>query len=279
MKNYKEITNNLLNRRDKYLKMRKKKIKMITSIALSVSCICLLVIGLVNFKDKTLKLSNNDNMKIKWATSKDSNEEGITTWNGKQVTFRLNEALETNDSEIVYAIYTRPFIDDNYIFEGRTLKEYYLDMANETNLPEKLSQLLKEGDSLKYKEKLYTTGTPDGERWTEFLYNERVNYYGNDILNKYIVDGNFLKEKLEEDIKVANNTTTAQDKYKIVKKNYLNDLAKTIKGELKTEVSENNDGIIIYLKKESFSSFNVNNINEWLFDLARKANEQFGDDE
>lgn len=279
MKNYKEITNNLLNRRDKYLKMRKKKIKMITSIVLSVSCICLVVIGLVNFKDKTLEPSNNDNIEIKWATSKDSNEEGITTWNDKQVTFRLNEALETNDSEIVYAIYTKPFIDDNYIFEGRTLKEYYLDMANETNLPEKLSQLLKEGDSLKYKGKLYTTGTPDGERWTESLYNERVNYYGNDILNKYIVDGNFLKEKLEEDIKVANNTTTAQDKYKIVKKSYLNDLAKTIKGELKTEVSENNDGIIIYLKKENFSSLTVSNMDEWLFDLAQKTNEQFGDDE
>ena len=280
MKNYKEITNNLLDRRERYLKMKEKKVKIITSVVLSVSCICLVaIIGLVNFKGKNLKPSNNNDIEVKWATSEDSGEEGITTWNGKNVSFRLNTALETDDSEIVYAIYARPFIDDNYTFEGKTLKDYYLDMANETNLPEKLLQLLKDGDSLKYGEELYTTGAPNGEKWVESLYNERVNFYGKELLSKYIVDGNFLKEKLEEDIKVANNTTTAQEKYKKVKNNYLNDLAKSITGELQSEVSEINDGIIIYFKKDKFASFNPNNIDEWYFDLAKKGNEQYGDDE
>ena len=76
-----------------------------------------------------------------------------------------------------------------------------------------------------------------------------------------------------------NYATTAQEKYKEVKNNYLNYLAKSITGELPSEVVEINDGIIIYFKKHKFASFNPNNIDEWYFDLAKKGNEQYGDDE
>jgi len=65
----------------------------------------------------------------------------------------------------------------------------------------------------------------------------------------------------------------------VCKKSYLNDLAKNINGELPSEIAENNDGIIIYFTKDKFASFDVSNIDKWLFDLAQKSNEQFGDDE
>ena len=59
--------------------------------------------------------------------------------------------------------------------------------------------LLKEGDALKYGEALYTTGTPEGERWAKTLYDERVAYYGMEFLARYIVEGELMTETLERE--------------------------------------------------------------------------------
>ena len=73
-------------------------------------------------------------------------------------------------------------------------------VISEAQLYDKLGQLLKDGDSLKYGEALYTTGTPDGEKWTKDFYEQRVEFYGEEFLAKYIVNGEFLRDKVVSDM-------------------------------------------------------------------------------
>ena len=72
--------------------------------------------------------------------------------------------------------------------------------VSNAQLYDKLGQLLKQGDSLKYGEALYTTGTPDGEKWTKDFYEQRVDFYSEEFLAKYIVNGEFLRDKVVSDM-------------------------------------------------------------------------------
>lgn len=86
-----------------------------------------------------------------------------------------------------------------FVHEGRTRTEWeaYREMCFAEQ--EKRLMLLKEGDALKHGEALYTTGTPEGERWAKSLYDERVAYYGQAFLSRYIVDGELLRDTLERE--------------------------------------------------------------------------------
>jgi hypothetical protein len=125
---------------------------------------------------------------------------GFTTEGGKRVTFGLYAALRDNagtDTEI--AVMPKYSTDGNYVYNGKTIQQYHNEWDETSNLGEKYGQLLKEGDKLKYGEALYTTGAPDGEKWDKDWYDIRVRFYGEDFLAKYIVDGEFLREKVLAD--------------------------------------------------------------------------------
>ncbi|MBO4405784.1 MAG: hypothetical protein J5821_03565 [Alphaproteobacteria bacterium] len=62
-----------------------------------------------------------------------------------------------------------------------------------------MGEFLTDGQKLKYGESICTAGTPDGERWVRQLYEAKIAKYG-DLIDKYIVDGEFLKEDLEKDL-------------------------------------------------------------------------------
>ena len=165
-----------------------------------------------------------------------------------------------------------PGINRDYVFAGKTLKEYESEMNEERNLPEKLLGLKKLGDSLKYGTALYETGTPDGEKWTRSLYEETVREFGEEFLNKYIVDGQFLKDKVDQDIQTAMTQTAASDAFKKAKLSYLNDLAASIKGSFPSEVSSSGNGIIVYMTKARFEAFEMAGSADWTFDLAVRGN-------
>ena len=63
-----------------------------------------------------------------------------------------------------------------------------------------MEELLWSGDAMKYGEVLYTTGTPDGQKWTKEWYEDRTAYFGAEMLEKYIADGEFRKAQLEADL-------------------------------------------------------------------------------
>ena len=225
--------------------------------------------------DAETKNQDTPDVNVIWADNStmdaDHRVEGLTEW-GKfnSVSIRLYEALETGNSDDVFAILARPAIDYDFEYKGKTIAAYYSDMCEEKNLPDLLSQLLKEGDSLKYGTALYETGTPDGEKWDKSFYEERIKYYGDAILEKYIVNGEFLKDKLEQDLEKAKNSTEATDHYIKAVAVYLDQIAAAIHGSLPSEVVPEYNGIIIYLTKDQFSSFTFDGVEGWTWDLAVK---------
>lgn len=319
MKNSDEMVNSLFERREQYLTEKKKQHRTIMKTAICVSSLCLVALfgfgiwqsGLLRQSpiqtenpanissgnqvsetsalatDKEIDSSDIHDFSIIWADNANDGLEGFTTWNNHDsISFRLCEALESGNKDDVFAIFAMPAKDYTFEYKGKTLADYYLAMSEERNLPDKLLQLLKEGDSLKYGEALYKTGTPTGEIWYQSLYEERVAFYGNTILEKYIVDGQFLVEELERDIAIATNSTQATDAYNKALTAYLEQLAASVHGVLPLEAVPEKFGIIMYHTKDQFSAF-INNSDddidttEWTFRLAANESddESFGIEE
>ena len=192
--------------------------------------------------------------------------EDLTEWQGKKIYDSLKDALNEDDGNTVYKIAAIPPIDDNYIYNGKTLREYSKQKEKGYVLSELLASLLKEGDYLKYGTALYETGTPDGEKWAKEFYEERTAYYGEELLSTYIVNGEFLKDKAEQDMNIAKENETseykdAEDAYKNAIHAYMTEIAAKVKGEAAGNC------IIIYMTKEQFSAFTVDDIEKWTFGL------------
>ncbi len=209
---------------------------------------------------------------------------------------------ESDDNELKYAVEVVLYPDDQYQYNGKTLAEYESDAFKERAHPGVLEELLKVGDQLKYGELLYTTGTPnhtpgdpDGELWAKELYDQTVEYFGEELLAKYIVDGEFLREQVIADMKTP-VPTVAKDalreariayldgKFQIMRE-YLTGL--DIEGEIFTR--EKSDFVpkymIIFVTKEqladlSFESFGIDHENDLEFCLVSKnaySSESVGD--
>ena len=114
-------------------------------------------------------------------------------WNDKFITRGLFDALSSDTGEQipVWMSFTET---GDFTYKGKNLGEY--DEAQHSEEIDKLDQLLNSGDVLKYGEAVYTTGTPDGTKWGKELYDARVEFFGEELLSKYIVDGEFLKDQL-----------------------------------------------------------------------------------
>ena len=117
----------------------------------------------------------------------------------KRVIAAVTAAIITATSTSLMSV----FADENggsdfgFVSKSTTNKSDNIEaVESNAQLYEKLAQLLKQGDSLKYGEALYTTGTPDGEKWTKEFYEQRVDFYGEEFLAKYIVNGEFLRDKV-----------------------------------------------------------------------------------
>lgn len=106
-----------------------------------------------------------------------------------------------------------------YRYEGKTYAEYEEELRLLSERHTRLLRLRKEGEILKYgKEILSTDGVPsddikihEGYRgiiWTPEYYEDTVSYYNyfdQNFLNDFIVDGAFLAEKVENEIKLISD--------------------------------------------------------------------------
>lgn len=129
---------------------------------------------------------------------------------------------ESEETELKYAVLVGLHPDEQYEYKGKTLKEYESDAFNERVAPSILGELLKEGEYLKYGELIYTTGAPDGELWAKEYYEQKIVYYGEELLAKYIVDGELLRDKLEADM-AEDVPTVAKDALREARIAYLDE--------------------------------------------------------
>lgn len=122
-------------------------------------------------------------------------------WNGWEMEYNLYDALQrAGENEYIAVLVTKQdAVDlDSFEYKGTTYREIRSRDDELRALGRKLLDFPKEGEWLKYGELLYTTGTPDGEKWAKELYEERVAYYGEEFIAEYIVDGEVQTEKIDE---------------------------------------------------------------------------------
>ena len=199
------------------------------------ACLCLLIgtaAGLVNNQESTLypteTLPSVELDQIVWGTeneifgitsdslveSADSDTFYITdfsmavlTQNGWEMTGELHRALKDAQPNTYLAILVSRSYDYtammSFTYQGQSYGEWQVERDIWKTRKQKLSELIKEGEWLKYGEALYTQGTPDGEKWTRELYEERVNFYGAYFLSEYIRNGTLLSDKIAQDMTEA----------------------------------------------------------------------------
>ncbi|MCQ2553480.1 MAG: hypothetical protein MJ150_04155 [Clostridia bacterium] len=190
-----------------------------------------------------------------------------------------------------------------FTYEGKTLYQLAVEADNERMMPEKMMELLKVGDELKYGTALYETGTPDGIRWDRVFYEEQVLYFGN-LLDKYIVDGSFLADQLKNDIEalqrinvttpdgttttITHGDTSARDQYARAYRVYL----EGVLDETAKILSENNikcerapysqDSLNIVVTADELENLSFKNMEFWVFGLTNnnlKGSQPVSDEE
>ncbi len=131
----------------------------------------------------------------------------LTEWKGLSVSMSLQQRLNdptAKDTPIwVCALCRDQQTIDDFTYQGHTLQQLNNRRQQIRDLNEKLGQLLKEGDELCYGEALYLTGSPKGYKWAKSWYDERIAWYGEEFLSKYLGDRVFYKDRLQEDIAKA----------------------------------------------------------------------------
>lgn len=205
-----------------------------------------------------------------------SQDAALIHWNGKMVDCALYEALtDTEYREYILAITPSAALDEQFVHNGKTLAEYEQDAENERIWIDNLHSLAHHGEYLKYGEALYTTGAPNGEKWDRDLYYKTIARYGEQLLATYIVDGVFLKEKLEADIEKYSAQEPCREAYEVAFEAYMLHFVEESIKQLDAQgyqYEQTEEGqLIIFMTAEEFESLSLEHA--MLYNLAAKNGE------
>ncbi|MDE7400090.1 MAG: hypothetical protein K2N06_11270 [Oscillospiraceae bacterium] len=208
--------------------------------------------------------------------------------NGKRIFPSLLEAFEKNGDDSVFAIAVHPccnYNDNNFVYNGKTLAQYQATADEAWEIIERHIQLLKQGDYLKYGEELYLTGTPDGERWAKEYYDRTVSEIGEELISKYIVDGEFLEDELTEVIDNLENerielVETWGQAYTAYNTYIFETAAEQINAQgVCCETKYNLDSrpylLVIFATKDEFEALDFDNMHKCSFALAQKNEDDY----
>lgn len=322
MKTYDEMVNSLLKRREEFLSEQKKKRRTAVKITAAGSCCVLAAVigaGILNsgmplekeiiIPDHSSAISDDsstvsgepatanptpqapDYSSVIWAEGGFDDGSAVDTvisetseLNGKRIYHSLSEAFDKygNDSVFAIAAYSYGY-DDNFVYNGKTLAQHEAEERAAWDKYELRYQLLKFSD-LKYGEALYLTGTPDGERWAKEYYDEIVSMFGQELISEYIVDGEFLEDKLTEDVSESENEYMAvrgtYEQGRIACNKYIYETgAEQISAQgIYCETKYSSDYpylLVIFVTKDEFETLSFVNMNKWGFALAQKNENGF----
>ena len=220
---------------------------------------------------------------IIWAGNDHSNEDpddvaALVTWNGWSMNYSLYEVLNrANDADFIAVLVRKNnSIDRDYFkYNGTTYGELRAEQEDLHALREKFVEFPKMSEWLKYGELLYTTGTPDGEKWTKELYDETVAFYGEDFIAKYIVDGKLAFELLNEDLlacerrisEISNEMVELNDSYH---KSYVNDVEDVFVRSGACTVVQNGS-VFLFVQKDELANLKVKGKDNYMLSLARRS--------
>lgn len=204
--------------------------------------------------------------------------DGWVTWNGWNMDWQLEAALnrQVGDAYCAIRVSKDNQTDVNqFQYNGKTVAQIQTEIHDLLKLASDLEQFHKDGEYLKYGELLYTTGTPDGEKWTKELYENMIAKYDEEFISKYLINEEVQHEKLTEDTSSCRNrvdqlSIELNDAFSEYHKSY----GKSIKKEFdkKGVCSDIKNGfLIIFVKKEELAKLKIKNQEDYTLYLAKRS--------
>ncbi len=268
---------------DNRLNSKVKLKRLCKHIAATAACFILIISGFVVIpmlgnKGEFQLPTHIDNIIWDDRTESITDQGGNTyLWNGWNLDSSfLYEKLDKADPDQYFALnVTKRFID-GYVYKGKKVSEIVAEKDEKYMLAEKLGVLIKEGDALKYGDLLYTQGTPDGEKWAEAYYYERIRYYGEDFLAEYISGGEFDKVKAENHCSKANKeaeqlTILYDEAYKAYNSESVKETKEVFLNMGFSAIVKNNK-MFVFIKKEELANLRVEDKASYTLTLAKRRN-------
>ncbi len=194
----------------------------------------------------------------------DNGSEAYIERHEKSVSITLDEVLsnEAKPNDLI-AIRVSFRLYDDFVYNNKTLGEFSMEYSKESALIKRMSYLTEYGDSLKYGEALYETGAPNGEKWAKNLYFSIIERIGEDLISKYIVDGEFLKEDLERDLDDLENSSPCRYAYEKAKMVCYENSSKVAKVFLEEKniycEIQNGNSIVFFTSADKFDEISLEN--------------------
>ena len=207
-------------------------------------------------------------------TSVDESLDSQGKFAGFSVSSELYEALSSakDDDYLDIIVSSALTVSGDFEYQGKKYSQYSMEYSQSKLLLKKQNVLLEDGELLKYGDILYTTGTPDGIKWPEKRYNEALEYYG-DLINTYIVDGEFLRDKLQGDsVATKEKIDTLYARMQEASNAYAIYFAQTNLQCFKdagAEASIKEDKINLHITKKQLSKLSIENKESFLLGLAQ----------
>lgn len=253
-------------------------------IVAALFCVLLLMLSTVSCKN-----SGNDNEDSQKDTSNEENTvpnvdddriiwhnrdaSAIAEWNGLSVSEDLIAAFENAKSTDLFAV--NAFLKDvqsieTLTYEGRTYASYRTE-SDELRLHRfKLLELQKEANDLIDYPNGYYNGYPK-----EF-YEQRIDYYGEELINQYIVDGVFLEDKINEDVQLIENRIRLNRQIiSDLRVDYIKNIPEQIAEEFKRygyNATVYGERALLIITKEEFYKLNISNPEKYFFRHAPPDN-------
>ncbi|MBQ7320733.1 MAG: hypothetical protein IJW99_01425 [Clostridia bacterium] len=207
-----------------------------------------------------------------------SDSMALMTLNGWKLSGGLYLALQEADRDTYIAILVRRSYDYtarmNFTYQGKTRAQWQVEHDILQTQQRKLGEFSKEGQLLKYGEALYTTGTPDGERWTRALYEERVDFYGEYFISQYTLNGELLSDKIEQEMtynearlaELSKILVDLNDAY--IEQNAREDLRKFASKDVYCTLK--NGSLYLFVTKDELKGLRVANKAKYMLHLANR---------
>lgn len=193
-------------------------------------------------------------------------------WEGLSVSENLYSILQDIEDEAYVAVIVRNDNDsmlNQYEYQGKKYEDYQQEYEELVSLADKLEAIVKEGEYLKYGAALYIEGAPDGTRWSEEYYNERLEFYGSELIDKYIKAGEFKHTDVEQDI-VLNEENISKKlgiMEEAVKAYSVHNMEKMYEVFESSDycVTSKNDNLYLFITKADFAKLSVKNAETYDF--------------
>lgn len=195
-------------------------------------------------------------------------------WNGKIIYGALYKAFDEYDDDRIFKVSALCFSIDNFEYDNI---ETYIDAIYKPTL---LKRLIEYGDELKYGEALYTTGTPEGVKWDKNSYDDTVSFIGKELIEEYIVDGEFLRDKAERDYEAAcNDLETERELFEQALYDHDTLIYASLMKQLREkgiscELKKNYRVLFIYISENDLADITLDDPENWRFQLVSTNDDQ-----